>query len=111
MQDYHKYYELIRFGDFYRITAPTENAFVCDWEFVSQDKNEVLFTRVVMRQPENLYQRQCLRGLDPDKLYTDEETGETYSGALLMHGGLNLSAVSGRWPRDGESLTKHFVVK
>lgn len=111
VQDYHKYYELIRFGDFYRITAPTENAFVCDWEFVSQDKNEALFTRVVMRQPENLYQRQCLRGLDPDKLYTDEETGETYSGALLMHGGLNLSAVSGRWPRDGESLTKHFVVK
>ena len=112
VQDYHKYYELIRFGDFYRITSPTEDPFVCDWEFVSQDKNEVLFTRVVMRRPENLYQHQCLRGLDPDKLYTDEDTGEVYSGALLMHAGLDLSAASGwRWLQDGESMVKHFTAR
>lgn len=108
--DYHKYYELIHFGDFYRITAPTENPFVCDWEFVSQDKNEVLFTRVVMRRPENIYQFQRLKGLDPDRVYIDEETGQEYSGALLMHGGINLFD-SGRWLDDGASCVKHFIAK
>lgn len=109
--EYHKYYELIRYGDFYRLTAPTEDPFLCDWEFVSPDKTEVLFTRVVMRRPENLFQHKCLRGLDPEKRYTDEETGETYSGALLMHAGINLSPASGRWPEDGESLVKHFTAR
>ena len=111
MAEYHKYYELIRYGDFYRLTAPTEDPFLCDWEFVSPDKTEVLFTRVVMRRPENLFQHKCLRGLDPEKRYTDEETGETYSGALLMHAGINLSPASGRWPEDGESLVKHFTAR
>lgn len=109
--DYHKYYDLIRYGDFYRITAPTENPFVCDWEFVSPDKNEVMFTRVVMRQPDNFYQLQRLRGLDPNKMYTDEDTGEVYSGALLMNAGINIVPKNQRWLTDGESLVKHFVVK
>ena len=51
-----------------------------------------------------------LPGLDPDKLYTDEETGHVYSGALLMHGGLDLSA-NDFSSHDGEALVKHFVAK
>lgn len=111
VSDYHKYYDLIRYGDFYRITSPTEDPFVCDWEFVSEDKNEALFTRVVMRQPDNFYQRCRLRGLDPDKLYTDESTGEVYSGALLMNAGVNITPHNQRWLTDGESLVMHFVAK
>ena len=49
-------------------------------------------------------------GLDPDKLYTDEETGHVYSGALLMHGGLDLSA-NDFSSHDGEAVVKHFVAK
>ena len=109
--DYHKYYDLIHFGDFYRITSPTENHFLCDWAFVSPDKSQVLFTRVIMRRPENLYQPLCLPGLDPDKLYTDEETGKVYSGALLMHGGLDLSAYGFQDNSDGSCIVKHFVAK
>ncbi len=109
--DYHKYYDLVRYGDFYRLTSPVENPFLCDWEFVSPDQSEALFTRVIMRRPENLYQRQCLRGLDPEKLYTDEETGEVYSGALLMHAGIDLSPAPGRWSEDGESIVKHFIAR
>lgn len=108
--DYHKYYDLIRYGDFYRITAPTKDPFLCDWEFVSQDRREALFTRVVMRRPENIYQFQRLKGLDPDRVYIDEDTGEEYSGALLMYGGINLFD-SGRWLEDGTSIVKHFVAK
>lgn len=109
--DYHKYYDLIRFGDFYRITAPTENPFFCDWEFVSPDRKEALFTRVVMRQPDNPYQFQRLRGLDPDTMYTDEETGEVYSGALLMNAGIDLSAKNWNDLGDGTSVVKHFTAR
>ena len=108
--DYHKYYNLTHYGDFYRITAPTENPFFCDWAFVSPDKSEVLFTRVVMRQPINRYQPVRLTGLDPDKLYTDEETGRVYSGALLMHAGLDLSLYD-LGIRDGSCVVKHFIAQ
>ena len=109
--DYHKYYDLIRYGDFYRITSPTENPFLCDWAFVSQDKRELLFTRAVMRRSDNVYLPVRLPGLDPEALYTDEETGKAYSGALLMHGGLDLSTYDFIGNDDGVSIVKHFVVK
>lgn len=108
--DYHKYYDLTHYGDLYRLTDPAVDPFVCDWQFVSPDKKEVLFTRVVMRRPENLYQVRRLRGLDPEKVYVDEETGRKYSGALLMHAGLDLSQP---WPgpADGSSVLKHFTAE
>lgn len=107
--NYHKYYDLIRYGDFYRITTPTENDFFCEWEFVSEDKSQALFTRVVMRKPENLFFLQRLRGLDPERMYRDEETGEVYSGALLMKGGINLSVTQWDEMGDGYSIVKHFT--
>ena len=108
--DYHKYYDLTHYGDLYRLTDPAVDPFVCDWQFVSPDKKEVLFTRVVMRRPENLCQVRRLRGLGPEKVYVDEETGRKYSGALLMHAGLDLSQP---WPgpADGSSVLKHFTAE
>ena len=32
-----------------------------------------------------------MKGLDPDKLYRDDDNGEIYSGALLMNAGVNLT--------------------
>lgn len=107
--EYHKYYDLTHYGDLYRLTSPTEDPFLCDWEFVSPDKSELLFTRVIMRRPENVYQPRLLRGLDPEKMYKDEETGKVYSGALLMHGGIDLSFTSQNQGGDGSSIVKHFV--
>ena len=108
--DYHKYYQLTHYGDFYRITSPTENPFVCDWAFVSPDKSEVLFTRVVMRQPINRYQIVRLVGLDPEKRYVDQDTGRVYSGALLMGAGLDLSSY-GSGLQDGDSVVKYLVAQ
>lgn len=107
---YHRDYDLIRSGDFYRLVSPAENPFHCEWEFVSTDKREVLLTSVIMRQPPHNFYIQKLAGLDPDLYYRDEDTGEVYSGALLMHGGVNLSGEN--WPisrGDGHSLTKRFL--
>ena len=47
-----------------------------------------------------------LKGLDPEKYYRCEQTGEIASGALLMRAGLNISRLP-RW--DGESYILYFT--
>ncbi len=104
--DYHKYYDLIRFGDLYRITAPWDNAYRCCWEIVSPDKKEMLFTNVTMRYYHNDKYIVRFRGLDENRYYKLEGTEEKYSGALLMKAGYNLT----RYPKGtGDSFTLHFV--
>ncbi len=108
VEDYHKYYELIHYGDLYRITDPWDDAFRCAWEFVSPDKREALYTQVTMRYHHCPTLIVRFKGLDPRTVYVLEATGEEYSGALLMNAGLNLS----RYPRGtGESFTLHFIKK
>lgn len=65
--DYHKYYDLIHFGDLYRLTAPTENPYLADWQFVSPDKNEALFCRVIMRRPPTCISPCAWRAWTPTK--------------------------------------------
>lgn len=108
IRDYRKYNQLIRHGDLYRLIAPTDDFFRCAWQFVSQDKNETLVTSVIMRRPETEFFILRVRGLDPEKLYTDTDTGEVYSGALLMNAGINLT---GMLHNDGDSVVKHFITK
>ena len=109
--DYHKYYNLTHYGDLYRLNTPTENPHFCDWMFVSPDKSEALYTRVIMRRPGKVYQVQRLQGLDPDRLYKDEETGEVYAGGVLMQAGLDLSARQWADLGDGTCVVKHFTAQ
>ena len=99
--EYHKYYDIIHSGDLYRLISPHENAYRVAWMFVSEDKKEALVTSVVMRKPECGFFYLKLRGLNADEYYVDDETGEVYSGALLMNAGLNLTS-KGR--DDGDSF-------
>ena len=46
-----------------------------------------------------------LRGLNPNRVYEDEQTGQQYSGALLMNAGLNLTYTANR---DGDSAILLF---
>ena len=109
--DYHKYYDLIQNGDYYRLINPTEDAAkitsAAAWESVSEDKKQVLLTYVVMRTHVHVSRYIRLRGLDPELTYTDTATGRRYSGALLMNAGLN---ITGGW-HDGESRVWHFVAE
>ncbi len=93
--DYHRYYELIHFGDLYRLLYP-ENGTRCAWSMVSPDKTEILVTVVVLqhRVDERFVLR--LRGLDETKYYRVDGTDLVLSGSLLMQGGLNLTG----WPQD-----------
>lgn len=106
VNDYHKYYDLIHYGDLYRLISPFENPFRAAWEIVSPGKDRFMFTLVNMRMEvyPNLIVK--LQGLDPARYYRNEATGEVCSGALLMNAGLNLSeAPSGT----GESFVLYFT--
>ncbi len=102
---YHKYYDVIHFGDLYRLISPFENRFRAAWQFVSEDKNEALMTFVTITRPENTAIFIKLKGLDPEKYYVDEDTDEVYSGALLMNAGL---CFTNTCDRDGSSFIKYF---
>lgn len=91
VKNYHRYYNVIHFGDFYRIIAPTDDEFKCAWEYVAKDKSEALLTVVIKNRAPHDFLLIKMKGLDPEKMYRDETDGEIYSGALLMNAGINLT--------------------
>lgn len=102
---YHKYYDVIHFGDLYRLITPFENPYKVAWQFVSEDKSEALLTAVCMRKYETNAFFVRMQGLDPERMYEDDSTGEVFSGALLMNAGLNLTDAI---DYDGASIVKYF---
>ena len=91
---YKEYQPLIHSGFYYRLSNPyKENMAV--WEFVSQDRKEVLVQGVVFRaKPNTLRSRIRLAGLE-EGMYEVLDTGEVYTGKALMTGGILLPKVSG----------------
>ncbi|MGN1315934.1 MAG: alpha-galactosidase [Acutalibacteraceae bacterium] len=106
VKEYHKYYDVIHFGELYRLITPFENEFRVAWEFVSEDKKEALATVVQIKRPYDEFFMLRLKGLDPEKIYAIEGTDEKYSGAYLMNAGLNLTH---KPKKDGESYLIHLI--
>ena len=78
------------YGDFHRLLSPYEGNDTA-WITVSKDKNEAVFMFVrAQHQPAQPPRLVRLRGLDEGKTYTICETGESYTGAELMHLGLSV---------------------
>lgn len=77
------------YGDFHRLLSPYEGNDTA-WITVSPDQREAVFVLVraqaLSHEPAPILR---LRGLNPDLLYTVEETGEKYTGAELMNAGLS----------------------
>jgi alpha-galactosidase len=93
---YHKYNDLIRRGDYYRLANYSENNIDDAWAVVSKDKSEVLVTYIqVLQRPNYRSRRLRLKGLDENAAYRDMETGETYSGGALMYAGINIAELHG----------------
>lgn len=93
---YHKYNDLVRSGDYYRIENFSENNSFDAWSVVSKDKSEVLVTCVQVFGRPNYHSRRIkLRGLIEDRFYKNEETGEVVSGGALMTAGINLTNLHG----------------
>ena len=91
ISEYHKYYDLIHFGDLYRLVSPYADRYRCAWSFVSPDRSEALATVVTMRTPEVPFFILKFKGLDPKKRYRCDLDGKLYSGSNLMNAGLNLT--------------------
>ena len=81
---YHKYHELVREGDYYRIASYSENHLYDCWAVSAKDKSEVLVTYVQVLSTPNVHSRKLyLKGFEPQAVYRLEETGETFTGEIL----------------------------
>lgn len=84
---------LIREGIFHRLRSPYEGN-ECVWQVASEDKTQtfVMGCRVlsVIRNSRQLEDKVRLRGLDPEAVYEEVNTGKRYPGSLLMNRGIQL---------------------
>lgn len=96
---------LIHNGLYYRLSDSLNDKYAM-WEFVSEDKKEVLVHGVIFRTEPNRTQYLAkLRGLLPDTNYRLAENGEVYKGSALMNGGILLPKSWG----DYASIEMHFI--
>ena len=98
---YHKYNDLVRMGDYYRIASYSENHEYDCYMVVKDDKSEALVTFIQVLNQANYHSRKVhLQGLDPNKKYRLEYVDEKndiskgegvdriYGGDVLMSAGL-----------------------
>lgn len=86
---YHKYNDLVREGDYYRIASYAENHYFDCYGVVSKNKKEALYTYVqVLNRPNYHSRRIYLKGLAAEKYYAIEGEDRTWSGEQLMNAGL-----------------------
>ncbi len=95
---YKKYENLIQNGIYYRLSNPFQDACAA-WMFAAKDKKTALLNVVLLENHGNMtitYVK--LKGLAPNALYEDTETGKCYYGSALMEGGLPLPAEKKEYP-------------
>lgn len=86
---YHKYNDLVRTGDYYRVASYQQNRMYDCYMVVAKDKSEALVTFIqVMGRPNAHSRRILLKGLCPDKKYRIEGEDRTYLGSTLMQAGI-----------------------
>lgn len=108
---YHKYNDLVRDGDYYRIASYTRNHEYDCYGVVAKNRMEALFTIVqVLNRPNYHSRRIYLQGLAPEKMYR-VEVGEDSSehmllcGDTLMHAGIQIPNMWG----DFQSVLLHLT--
>ena len=106
IEEFKKYYYVIHFGDYYRLTNAMEEGPYAAWEFVSEDGNEALVSVVASRVRANdPGVRIRLRGLKENQMYL--VNGVEYPGGALMHGGILLEEAK----KEYQSWNYHITVK
>lgn len=103
---YHKYNDLVREGDYYRIASYAQNKLYDCYMVVTKDASEALVTFVQVRGVPNSKSRKIkLQGLDAKSFYKLEGTDQVYTGEMLMKGGFFIKDMWG----DAVSRLYHFV--
>lgn len=112
---YHKYNNLVREGDYYRIAHYAENHYYDCYEVVAKDKSESLVTYIqVLNRPNSHSRRIRIPGLDLQAVYVIEniedwpEIAQTeYRGDALQFAGINIPPLWG----DFKGRLLHLVRK
>ena len=105
---YHKYNDLIRGGDYYRLASFRENGWYDCYMVVSKDKAEALVTYVqVLNRPNYKSRIIKLDGLEPEYTYVVEGERNALHGDTLMSAGLRIENMWG----DFKSKLIHLVRK
>lgn len=103
---YHKYNDLIRTGDYYRIASYSQNRYFDCWQVVSKDQDEVLLTFIQVMNRANSHSRRIkLLGLDPQKEYRLEGGDMVCLGSTLMNAGIQIENLWG----DFKGTLLHFI--
>ena len=81
--------EVFHRGELYRLEDPFNSRFAAI-NFVSEDKTKVVLCRYLMKTITDCpFKFNKLRGLDPDAVYVERESGKEYSGSFLMNVGFH----------------------
>lgn len=94
IQDYHRYHDIIRTGDYYRLVSYSNNKYYDSWLIVNKQKTKaLLFDVQVLARPNRRSRNLRLKGLDGTRVYKVNE--RKYSGETLMNAGFLLPAEQG----------------
>ena len=97
VRQYKKYADLIRTGDYYRLSNPFQDDFGA-WMFVAEEGKRALLNVVMLENHGNMTVSYVkLRGLKADRLYEDTASGKKYYGSALMEAGLPIPVEMGEY--------------
>lgn len=92
LAQYREYQELIREGDYYRLSNPFQDNFAA-WMVVSDDRSKALVSVIRLTAEANPPAAYVtLKGMEEDAFYREKITGKVYPGAALMEAGILLPA-------------------
>lgn len=92
LAQYREYQELIREGDYYRLSNPFQDNFAA-WMVVSDDRSKALVSVIRLTAEANPPAAYVtLKGIEEDAFYREKTTGKVYPGAALMEAGILLPA-------------------
>ena len=92
LAQYREYQELLREGDYYRLSNPFQDNFAA-WMVVSDDRSKALVSVIRLTAEANPPAAYVtLKGMEEDAFYREKTTGKVYPGAALMEAGILLPA-------------------
>ena len=112
---YHRYNDLVRSGDYYRIAHYADNHYYDCYEVVAKDKSEALITYIQILNRPNYHSRRIhIPGLDPEKTYVIANADDwpeikqtEYMGDTLHYAGINIPPLWG----DFQGRLMHLISK
>lgn len=92
LAQYREHQELIREGDYYRLSNPFQDNLAA-WMVVSDDRSKALVSVIRLTAEANPPAAYVtLKGMEEDAFYREKTTGKVYPGAALMEAGILLPA-------------------